>query len=995
MNLGDLLSTTKYACYFDHGWFVLSPAEELPDVKLLCRDFIESHIVFLANSKLISLNHKEYEIKNNFIIYNGLQIEILEMNYNYIIDQPVFELQIDNNIELLLSGIDSNIIKKIEERIALFNNFASELQLNEIAEDVEKLLADCHLLLSRLNEQVVAKTIQQYRISWDQLFLMIEKFVLENVYEIVYFKTCFVNKQKDFLLMDILQNCQDAYFELSVYADLNKAAEELKKIEGMRAPMDKINCILKMMNILNDTCFNPNTLQASVISGDDLLPMIIICIIRSNVLNLESNLDYIKRFSFEKQIDQGQIGYSLSTFEAALGYIESNSESLQHSSKLQTEFLDLLIAGDTEKVARYIQSMENKNRLLCCDTDGNNALAICCEVGVPSLVEYFVTSHKSLLAARNFVGQTALHIVANTQNIECLQILLRNGAKNLKDKNGYLPVETAIINSCISSTKVLFEHGARFSRKYPLLHLISSVESLNFLLENDFPINNTFHGKTPLIHYCEKGMKDLAISVMNYGTVNLEIRDYRMKTFLHYCGDHPEILKFFFQKFQPTNFENIINSRDILHNTPLHYAASIGNLETVEILLKHGANPSVINSRNIAPDQTTVNEQVREHISDSALFFCPTENEIQFTFTNFRIYEGELFMDLKSASKNDPKDITTVSRTLQDFAFLHSQLLIEYPEACLPEFREFTANSKWSVEAGHKSKGPRVLQLISTRLGIFLEYLLGHPKFATHELLLEFLHVSEIERDMVLARIHSKVEYLEDTIRNSQPTVVENINQVQKNWNEITKKLEKLQVQERFCGSYFSKMQMAQKGFAKELLYYSMIINFPVVGFAKKLPGLANFLIKFSEISNETCKDQHSIARYFSDLAQEITGTKEGITYFERLCNEYQSLLQHSTHLSSDIERMSELASNPKTLSQNLVANLNQSYILFSQLTDKVETRACKLNFLIESLEVEYQYFAKFHQEKTEKALDEYVENQIKNCTNTLALFDRFSIVKN
>lgn len=40
--------------------------------------------------------------------------------------------------------------------------------------------------------------------------------------------------------------------------------------------------------------------------------------------------------------------------------------------------------------------------------------------------------------------------------------------------------------------------------------------------------------------------------------------------------------------------------------------------------------------------------------------------------------------------------------------------------------------------------------------------------------------------------------------------------------------------------------------FAKELLHYSMIINYPTVGFGKTLPGLASFLIKFSEISHET-----------------------------------------------------------------------------------------------------------------------------------------------
>ncbi|KAJ3275145.1 hypothetical protein HDV01_001284 [Terramyces sp. JEL0728] len=805
---------TKYACYFDHGWFVLSPTEQMPDIKLLSKDFIESHIVFLANSKLISLNHNEYAIKNNFIVYNGVQIEILEMDHFYSIDQPIVELRIENNIELLLGGIDGNIIGQIQRRITLFNNVASELQLSEIAEDVEKLLADCHLLLSKLDEQVVADAIQKYRISWDQLYMMIEKFVLENIYEIVYFKVCYVNKQKDYLLIDILQNCQEAHFELSVYADLNKASEELKKIEGMRAPQDKINCILKMMNILNETCFHPKSLKPSSISGDDLLPMLILCIIRSNVLNLESNLDYIKKFSFEKAIDQGQIGYSLSTFEAAIGYIESNGESLQNSSKQQSEFLSLLIDGDVEQVSRYILNLENKNRLLCCDADYNNALSVVCEVGRPNLVNYCNTK-----LTQNYLGETPLHIVANTPHVDCLQILLKQNVTHIPDKAGYLPVETALINSQVPAANLFYENGATISMKYPLLHLITTIESQTFLLECGFPVNNTYNGKSPLAYYCESSMADLAVGLLKSKLLNLHLRDYRLKSFLHYCGNQTEIVTYFFENYEPRDYNETINSKDILLNTPLHYAASVGNLQVVQILLKHGADPKLVNVKYVTPDQTTLDETVRECISDAALFYNPTKNDIQFTFTNFRIFEGELYMDLKSASvssclskKNNARDITTVSRTLQDFAFLHSQLLIEYPESCLPEFREFTANSKWNAEAGHKTKGPRVLQKISARLSIFLEYLLGHPKFSSHELVLEFLHVSEIERDMVLARIHSKVEYLEDTIRSSQPTVVENLGQIQKQWNDNGKVLEKLQVQERYCGSFISKMQAAQYG---------------------------------------------------------------------------------------------------------------------------------------------------------------------------------------
>jgi hypothetical protein len=84
------------------------------------------------------------------------------------------------------------------------------LNIDEINQDVQKLLKDCHFYLESLPEKQVESCIKMYEITWDKLYFMVEQFVLEHSYDILFFKICQDNKQKDAVIGDIIETCKDA-----------------------------------------------------------------------------------------------------------------------------------------------------------------------------------------------------------------------------------------------------------------------------------------------------------------------------------------------------------------------------------------------------------------------------------------------------------------------------------------------------------------------------------------------------------------------------------------------------------------------------------------------------------------------------------------------------------------------------------------------------------------------------------------------------------------
>jgi hypothetical protein len=93
------------------------------------------------------------------------------------------------------------------------------------------------------------------------------------------------------------------------------------------------------------------------------------------------------------------------------------------------------------------------------------------------------------------------------------------------------------------------------------------------------------------------------------------------------------------------------------------------------------------------------------------------------------------------------------------------------------------------------------------------------------------------------------------------------------------------------------------------------------------------------------------------EQSHHLAGAREALGYFHRLTEDFLALSQHADALSRDLERMSSLASSPAGISEQLVENINRSYISYSKVSERVEFRACKLNYHLDCLEFEFNYF--------------------------------------
>ncbi|RUO99036.1 hypothetical protein BC936DRAFT_140759, partial [Jimgerdemannia flammicorona] len=95
-----------------------------------------------------------------------------------------------------------------------------------------------------------------------------------------------------------------------------------------------------------------------------------------------------------------------------------------------------------------------------------------------------------------------------------------------------------------------------------------------------------------------------------------------------------------------------------------------------------------------------------------------------------------------------PSTITTVRRTLDDFRFLRQQLLYEHPESCIPTLDDFM-EPPWLVSDSRAGSAlvtsTAVMAESVRRLDRFLMYLVDHPIISEHELLWEFVLVSDMQ----------------------------------------------------------------------------------------------------------------------------------------------------------------------------------------------------------------------------------------------------------
>ncbi|KAI9376767.1 hypothetical protein BJX61DRAFT_548033 [Aspergillus egyptiacus] len=181
---------------------------------------------------------------------------------------------------------------------------------------------------------------------------LIERYVAEQVHESLLFpRLCSFRQPEDSQLDSAIRQME--YVDVSqvgisveggpegkreLLRRLGKAVDEFRKILDAKCPHDMLNTLLETVKVLSypgqydQTNEKQSQLAPVTINADILVSLLLIVVIRSQVRHLQARLLYMQHFIYIDDVDSGEMGYALSTFEAVLTYLMADPVGLRRAS---------------------------------------------------------------------------------------------------------------------------------------------------------------------------------------------------------------------------------------------------------------------------------------------------------------------------------------------------------------------------------------------------------------------------------------------------------------------------------------------------------------------------------------------------------------------------------------------------------------------------------------------------------------------------------------
>ena len=92
--------------------------------------------------------------------------------------------------------------------------------------------------------------------------------------------------------------------------------------------------------------------QLVTINADTLVSLLLVVVIRAPVRHLQARLSYMRHFIFIDDVESGEMGYALSTFEAVLSYLSQDSGGLRRASRRNRALWQAIKSGDLANHAK-------------------------------------------------------------------------------------------------------------------------------------------------------------------------------------------------------------------------------------------------------------------------------------------------------------------------------------------------------------------------------------------------------------------------------------------------------------------------------------------------------------------------------------------------------------------------------------------------------------------------------------------------------------------
>lgn len=214
-------------------------------------------------------------------------------------------------------------------------------------------------------------------------------------------------------------------------------------------------------------------------------------------------------------------------------------------------------------------------------------------------------------------GESFLHKAARNNNYEIVDLLIRLGL-DLNAKNNFhdTPLHLAVqFNNLIIVDRLIFKGAyvnVKNKKKISPLHLAAKggrIEIINLLISNQAKISaNDENGVKP-IHYATQSGNEEVIRILLNNGASLNDFDDRKNTVLHHAcfTGNDELVAFILR------YLSVSDLRNIYGNTALHTAAHYCHKQTLELLVKNGYNPTLLNDNLQSPLDIAIKYNVKEN----------------------------------------------------------------------------------------------------------------------------------------------------------------------------------------------------------------------------------------------------------------------------------------------------------------------------------------------------------------------------------------------
>ncbi|GAP93473.2 putative vps9 domain protein [Rosellinia necatrix] len=210
---------------------------------------------------------------------------------------------------------------------------------------------------------------------------LIERYVAENVHSLIWPRLAVLRRPQDQELEAKIRQTEFIDIsQLGIFIEggprkkrelatrLGIAVDEFRKMTNATCAPDMMGTLLSTIKAATQLAEQPDPIgntkpptekNVLMVNADTLVSLLLFVVIRAGVKNLQARLLYMKHFIFVDDVDSGEMGYALSTFEAVLSYLFGDSSNLRRASRRNKALWDATAKGDLDELKRMMDRSSN------------------------------------------------------------------------------------------------------------------------------------------------------------------------------------------------------------------------------------------------------------------------------------------------------------------------------------------------------------------------------------------------------------------------------------------------------------------------------------------------------------------------------------------------------------------------------------------------------------------------------------------------------------